>query len=77
MSLKAVPFKSLGAVSYSPSTVTMAVARPVSVAVCDILSVKEWPDLENRVSVRSRSLEIALAYEFQYVSCLHTLSGHL
>ena len=31
-SLKLVPFKSLGAVSYSPSTVTMA----VSVAVCEI-----------------------------------------
>jgi len=50
-----VPFKSLGAVSYSPSVVTMA----VSVAVCDIFSVKEWPDLENRVRVRSRSLEMA------------------
>jgi len=42
MSLKVVPFKSLGAVSYSSSVVTMA----VSVAVCDIFSVKEWPDLE-------------------------------
>ena len=42
MSLKVVPFKSLGVFSYSPSVVTMA----VSVAVCDILSVKEWPDLE-------------------------------
>ena len=31
----------------------------VSVAVCDIFSVKEWPDLENRVEVRSRSLELA------------------
>ena len=40
-----VPFKSLGAVSYSPSMVTMA----VSVAVCGIFSVKEWYDLENRV----------------------------
>jgi len=55
MSLKVVPFKSLGAVFYSPSIVTMA----VSVAVCDIFSVKEWPDLENRVWVRSRSLEMA------------------
>ena len=42
MSLKVVPFKSLGVVSYWPSVVTMA----VSVAVCDIFSVKEWPDLE-------------------------------
>ena len=55
MSLKVVPFKSLGVVSYSPSNVTMA----VSVAVCDIFSVKEWPDLENRVRVRSRSSEMA------------------
>jgi len=50
-----VPFESLDTVSYSPSIVTMA----VSVAVCDILSVKEWPDLENMVGVRSRSLEMA------------------
>ena len=44
-----------GTVSYSPSIVTMV----VSVAVCDIFSVKEWPDLENRVRIRSRSLEMA------------------
>ena len=54
MSLKVVPFKTLGAVFYSPSIVTMA----VPVAVCDIFSIKEWPDLENRVRVRSRSLEM-------------------
>jgi len=54
-SLKVVPFESLGTVSYSPSIVTMA----VSVAVCEIFSVKEWCDLENMVRVRSRSLEIA------------------
>ena len=55
-SLKSVPFESLDAVSYSISIVTMA----VSVAVCDIFSVKEWCDLENRVRVRLRSLEMAL-----------------
>jgi len=44
----------MGTVSYSPSIVTMA----VSVAVCQIFSVKEWCDLENRVRVRSRSLEM-------------------
>ena len=41
LSLKFVPFESLGAVSCTPSIVTMA----VSVAVCEILSVKEWCDL--------------------------------
>ena len=51
MSLKLLPFESLGAVSYSPSIVTVT----VSVAVCEIISVKEWRDLENQV----RSLKIA------------------
>ena len=55
-SLKLVPFESLGALSYSPSIVTMA----VSVAVCEIFSVKEWRDLENQVKGRSRSLKMAL-----------------
>ena len=48
-----VLFESLGTVSYSPSIAT------ISVAVCDIFSIKEWPDLENRVMVHSRSLEMA------------------
>jgi len=52
-SLKLVPFESVGAVSYSPSIVTMA----VSVAVCEIFNVKEWRDLENQVRGHSsRSL---------------------
>ena len=35
--------------------VTMA----VSVAICEISSVKEWRDLENQVRGRSRSLKMA------------------
>jgi len=46
-----VPLESLGAVFYLPSIVTIA----VSVAVCEIFSVKEWCDLKSRVRVRSRS----------------------
>jgi len=37
MSLKLVLFETLGSVSYSPSIVTVA----VSLAVCEIFSVKE------------------------------------
>ena len=54
-SLKLVPFESLGAVSYSPSIVTVA----VSVAICEIFSVKKWRDLENQVRACSRSLKMA------------------
>ena len=53
--MKLVPFKSLGVVSYSPSRVTMGVC----VAICELFSIKEWCDLENRVRIRSRSLEMA------------------
>ena len=45
MSLKMVSLESLGTVSYSPFLVTMA----VSVAVCEILSVKDRHDFENQV----------------------------
>jgi len=41
-----VPFEGLGAVSYLPSIVTMA----VSVAVRELFSVKEWCDLESRIT---------------------------
>jgi len=47
MSLKLVPFESLGAVFYSPSIVTVA----VSVAVCEILSVKKGMTLKTRLGV--------------------------
>ena len=55
MSSKLLPFESLDAASYSPSIVTVA----VSVAVCEIFSVKEWHDLENQVKGYSRSLKMA------------------
>jgi len=53
-SLKMVPFESMGTVSFSPSIVTMA----VSVAISEIFSVKQWPDLEIWVWGPSRSLKI-------------------
>ena len=68
MSLKLVSFESLGAVSYSPSIVTVA----VSVAVCDN-SVKEWCDLENRIRVRSRSLKMAPFDRSHTSSCSHSI----
>jgi len=63
MSLKLVTFESMGAVCYSPSIVTMA----VSVAVCEIFSVKEWRDLENQVRGRSRSLKM-VPFDRQYAT---------
>ena len=53
--MKVVTFESLGTVSYSPSIASAA----VSVAVCEIFSVKKWRDLENQVRGRSRSLKMA------------------
>ena len=48
-----VPLEGLSAASYLPSIVTMA----VSVAVCEIASVKKWRDLENQVREPSRSID--------------------
>ena len=47
MSLKVVPFESLGTVSYSPSTVTVA----VFVAVCEISVSKNGVTLKTRLGV--------------------------
>jgi len=51
-----VPFESLGVVSYLPLIATMA----ISLAVCEIFSIKKWRDLENWVRGCSRSLETVL-----------------
>ena len=64
-----MPIESLGAVSYSTSIVTMA----VFVAVCEIISVKKWCDLENGVRVRSRSLEMAPFDRSRTSSCLPSI----
>ena len=50
-----VPLDSLGMVSYSPSIVTMA----VSLAISQIFSIKEWPDLEIRVWGRFMPFKMA------------------
>ena len=63
MSVKVIPFESLGTVSYSPSVVTMAVC----LAISEIFSVKEWRDLENQVRGRSRSLKMA-PFDRQYAT---------
>ena len=62
--------------SYSSSIVTMA----VSIAVCDIFSVKEWCDLENQVRGRSRSLKMApfdRPYATFYWSAIVTIALYL
>jgi len=54
-SFKLVLLESLGTVSYWQFIVTMT----VSLAVCEIFSVKKWCDLEKVVRGRSRSLKVA------------------
>jgi len=66
----------------SLGTPSILVTMAVSVAVCNIFSVKEWPDLENRVRVYS-SLQghwkwhhLIDRIRVYILSCLHTRSGH-
>ena len=53
--MKLVPLERLGTVSYSQFIVTVA----VSLAVCEIFSIKKVRDLENWVVGCSRSLKMA------------------
>jgi len=53
--IKISAIRKLGCGFLFPFIVTMA----VSVAVCEIFSVKEWRDLENQVRGHSRSLKMA------------------
>ena len=76
MLLKLVAFERLGAVSYSPSIVTVT----VSVAVCEIFSVKQWRDLENQVSGRSRLLKMTpfdRSYATFYWSAIVNIAPYL
>jgi len=54
-----VPFESLGMISCSPSIVTI----DVSLAISQIFSIKEWPDLEIWVWGRSRSFKNKIKYK--------------
>ena len=64
MSLKMVPFKSLGTLSYSPSITTMA----ASLAISEIFSIKKWPDLEIWVTGNSKSLKLVPFETFGAIS---------
>jgi len=55
-SLKMVPFHRPHA---NWSNWSAIVNTAISVAICDIFSMKEWCDTENRVRVRSKSLEMS------------------
>ena len=73
-----MPFESLGVFLFvfDSSIVTLA----VSVAICEIYSVKDWCDLENRVRVRSRSLKMApfdRSHTSSYASSIVTMVCYL
>jgi len=65
----------LGAVSYPPSIVTVA----VSVAVCETFSVKEWRDLENQGSfkiIENGAVRYdTIRYDTVYLTCSKKLTG--
>jgi len=65
--MKMVSFESLGTVSYSPSIVTLT----VSLAISEIFSIKQWPDLEIG-AVRQTMYDFLLVrhcYYSSYRSC--------
>jgi len=73
-----VPFESLSAVSYSPFVVTMA----MSLAISEIFSVKQWPDLEiylgsieviENGAVRQTMYDFLLVRHCNYSSILYRL----
>ena len=51
----------------------ISLAIAVSVAVCEIFSVKKWCDFENMVRVRSRSLGMAPFDRSRMSSYLHSI----
>ena len=67
MSFKLVPLESLGAVSYSPSIVTMT----AFLTIYEIFSIKVQRDLENWVRGCSRSLKMAPFYRYDFLLVRH------
>jgi len=68
-----VPFESLAMVSYPLSIVTMA----TSLAILQIFSIKEWPDLEVWIWGRSQSFKMAwfdIPYTSFYWSAIVTIA---
>jgi len=68
MSLKVIEIGAIQKLRYGSVFAFYSNYMAVSVAVCELFSVKEWCDLENRVRVCSRSLEMA-PFDRSHMSC--------